>query len=300
MFLEEICEPHTIIETADDYGRKMYFDYQKTEKGRSILSSPSPIVLYLGTWRMTDRYGNKKKFICGLNLAYLDEGDLAAVQHALPDILKSKNMKTRYKVGSTLLPDIFRNAYRTYNTNNIMARPVRGRLYALKPTDQDKEEAKNLATKDGQEWNELDNQTRNQYMDQAVRKRGSEDVERQERSRQEREKLDQEREEEEDGEELAGKPARPKPAAPPKPPARPKPPTPPKPASFEPIKLGPEFEPEPQPLPKQDLTPKSEPIQSPAKNIRTGMVNPHKLTIRKPKPDEPETTEEGPNDFGPA
>lgn len=286
MFLEEISDPQTIVEAPEDYGRKLYFDYRKQRRGQELLSSPSPIVLYLGTWRMTDKEGNKKKFLCGVNLAYLaDEEELAAVKKALPEILRVKNMKARYRIGKTLLPDIFRRAYRTYNVNNVVNRPVRGRLYALKTTDDDKEEAKILASKDGREWGDLENQDKNQYLDQAIRKRGSEDVKRQEKSKKEREQIDKhmepeaapekpeepiEKQPEEEPEELSKPPKPPKPPAPPKPP---KPPAPPK-RKFQPIGLGPGYE---QPTPEEE--PK---LQSPLKSVSSQMAQPQHLKIHKP------------------
>lgn len=280
MFLDEITEPNTIVETPDDYGRKISFDYRKERKGKELLSSPSPIVFYLGTWRMTDKDGNKKTFLCGLNLAYLaDEEELAAIKQALPEILKSNNMKTRYRIGSTLLPLIFRRAYRTYNVNNIIGRPIRGRLYALKTSDDDKEEAKELASKDGLEWSELKNQERNQYLDKALTKRGAADVKRQEKSKKERKQIDKylepptepiklEPEPEEEPEELSK-------ALPPAPPPQVKPQ---KPAAFKPIELGPGYE---------ELEPEKEPeIQSPLDATMAQMPRAHNLKIKKPSAEE--------------
>lgn len=293
MFLEEISNPTTIVEAPKDYGRKLHFDYRKVEKGKELLSSPTPAVLYLGTWRMTDRHGEKKTFICGINLAYLDdESELAAVQHALPEILKNKNMKTRYQVGKDLLPDVFRKAYRTYNVRNIVARPVRGRLYALKPSDEDKEEAKDLATKDGFDWDELSNQERNQYLDQAVRKRGSEDVSRQKKAQKEREQISalmKQKEEEEEEEEQEEQEEEEEQLTPKKEPEKPV--TPPA-KKFEPLELGPGYE-EPEPV-KTHIEP-HEPVQSPLRSISTGMVTPQKIKIKRPEAEgskEPEESDE--------
>ena len=309
MFLEEISDPRTIVEASDDYGRKMYFDYRKTEKGRELLSSPSPIVLYLGTWRMTDKQGNKKKFICGINLAYLaDEEELSAIQKALPDILKVRNMKSRYRIGKTLLPEIFRKAYRTYNVNNVATRPIRGRLYAIKASDEDKEQAKELASKDGQDWDELENQDRNQYIDQSVRKRGSEDVKRQEKSKKEREQIEQHVEPEAelekpevvpeiDLEEKPRKPPKPKKPPGPRPPKPPKPPAPPK-AEFQPIELGPGYE-EPAPREKPEVHggPHSH-LQSPIKSVQSGMAAPRHIKIKKPQTGKPSIVDREPDETG--
>ncbi len=164
-----MLDPNTIIESV--YGDKLYFGYKKTIKGKELLSSPSPIVLYLGTWRMTDQNGNKKRFICGINLAYLDdENELTALRKELPEILKANNAKSRYRIGSLLLPDIFEKAYRTYNVNNIIGRPIHGKLYSLKITPKDIENARKIAHKDGKEWDELNNQLKNQYLDKAIQR----------------------------------------------------------------------------------------------------------------------------------
>lgn len=280
MFLNEMAEPNTIVEAPNDYGRKISFDYRKERKGQELLSSPSPIVLYLGTWRMTDKNGKKKTFLCGLNLAYLsDEEELAAVKQALPEILKSKNMKTRYRIGSTLLPMIFRRAYRTYNINNIIGRPIRGRLYTLKTTDSDEEEAKELASKDGLDWSELDYKKKNQYLDQALMKRGTADVKRQEKSKKEREQIDKYLEPTPKPEklepEVGEKPEEPLKTLLPSP-------EPQKPTAFQPIDLGPGYE---EPTPK--IKPEEEPeVQSPLDTVRSQLPKPQNLKIKKPDVEE--------------
>ena len=282
MLLQDISEAHTIVE-SDDYGQKLYFDYQKKRGGRELLSSPSPIVLYLGTWRMTDKQGNNKTFVCGLNIAYLeDEEELAALKKSLPEILQANGMKARYRVGSTLLPDIFSKAYRTYNIQNIVSRPIRGRLHVLKTSDEDKEEAKDIASKDGKDWSSMDNQERNQYLDQAVRKRGSEDVKHQEQSKKEREQIEKhfEKEKEEPEPEIEEPEEKEEPEVPPPPPApAPQPKIQQKTAqpTFKPLELGPGYE---KPTPKQEP-----PLESPIDNVQTGLATPKKVKIRKPKPE---------------
>ena len=300
MFLEEIANPQTIVEDSEDYGQKLYFDYQKVRRGQHVMSHPNPVVLYLGTWRMTDRFGEKKKFLCALNLAILaDEEELAAVQRALPDILKSKNMKSRYRIGKTLLPDIFRRAYRTYNLKKISTRPIKGRLYALKATPEDKEEAEKTALGEypHKDWDELDSDTRSGLIDKAIQARGEEDIERQERAKKDRKELEEpepepepELEPEPEPElepepepELAKPPKPPKPPKPSKPPKRPKPAKPPaipKPKTMMPLEPGPGIEPEPEPEPKMDHPP----IQSPIKSIETGMPTPKKIQIGQTQP----------------
>lgn len=259
MFLEEIANPQTIVENTD-YGQKLYFDYQKIRRGQQVMSHPSPVVLYLGTWRMTDRFGEKKKFLCALNLAILPEDELAAVQRALPDILKSKNMKTRYRVGKMLLPDIFSKAYRTYNLKNISTRPIKGRLYALKSTPQDKEEAEKIARDEypHRDWGDLDPETRSELIDKAIQARGADNIERQERLKKEIEP--------EKPESQAVQPTL-------------------APQKMVPLSPGPGIEPAPKPEPKM----KHPLVQSPIKNIKSGMVNPTRVQIGQE--DDPNETE---------
>lgn len=269
MFLEEVNNPNTIIEAPEDYGRKLYFDYRKKVKGQEVMSSPSPVVLHLGTWRMKDRYGVNKKFICGINLAYLDdETELVALQEALPQILKSPDMKTRYRVGKNLLPDIFDKAYRTYNVNNLVTRPVYGRFYALKPSDDDKKEAQTLASNDGLEWSQLNNKERNQYIDQALRKRGESDIKRQKDAKKDREAIDDYIQDKGEEEDLDLEPE-PEPKS-----------TRPQPKRFKSLELGPGYEaPKLQPDPSLDTT------QSPIRSVQSGLPMPQNIKVKKPEPE---------------
>lgn len=266
MFLEEVNNPNTIIEAPEDYGRKLYFDYRKKVKGQDIMSSPSPVVLHLGTWRMKDRYGVNKKFICGINLAYLnDETELAALQETLPQILKSPDMKTRYRVGKNLLPDIFEKAYRTYNVNNLVTRPVYGRFYALKPSDDDKKEAQILASNDGLEWSQLNSKERNQYIDQALRKRGESDIKRQKDAKKDREAIDDYIQDKEEDLDLEPEPK----------PIRPEP------KRFKSLELGPGYEAPSKLKPDLDL----DTTQSPIRSVQSGLPMPQNIKVKKPEPE---------------
>lgn len=174
MLLNDINFRNTIVE--NDYGYKLYFKYKKNRNGRELLSSPNPIILYLGTWDMIDKKGNHKKFVCGINLAYLNKEELIDIQKILPDILKHKSTRLRYRKGRLLLPDIFEKAYRTYNINRIIGTPVRGRFYALKFNKKDEEEARELAAQDNVNFDKLSYRKKNQYIDKVLQKRGEEEL----------------------------------------------------------------------------------------------------------------------------
>lgn len=209
MWLDEISETTVLVESDDQsWGRKLYFAYQKAKE----MSKPDPIVFYLGLWRMTDKQGKRKKFLCGINLAALsNKKELAALQEHLPDILEPTNVKDRYSIGSKLLPHIFRKAYRTYNVKNIVSRALFGRLRALKTTDQDVEQAKREALKDSRPdwpalskdeqekeyqtsankvWDKLPSNKKDQYLEKEISKRGEKDLERIEQAQEERNELE--------------------------------------------------------------------------------------------------------------
>jgi len=210
MWLDEISETTMIVEADDDqsWGRKLYFAYQKAKD----MSKPDPIVFYLGLWRMTDKKGNKKKFLCGINLAALSsKRELADLQEHLEDILEPNNMKARYKIGKMLVPHIFSKAYRTYNVKNITSRPLFGRLRALKTTSQDEELAKRAAVKDARPdwealnkdeqeeeytsssekvWEKLSTRRKDEFREKEISKRGEKDLERIEKAQKERDGLE--------------------------------------------------------------------------------------------------------------
>jgi hypothetical protein len=211
MWLSDITEPTIILENEKEdqaWGRKLYFAYQKAKE----MSQPDPIVFYLGLWRMTDKKGNKKKFLCGINLAALSsKQELVDLQENLPEILEPNNTKDRYDIGKLLVPHIFRKAYRTYNVKNIASRPLFGRLRALKATDQDIEQARREAVKDSRPdwntlskaeqeeeygknaekvWKELPVVKRDRKVEKEISKRGEEDLDRIERAQEERDSIE--------------------------------------------------------------------------------------------------------------
>jgi hypothetical protein len=156
-------------------------------------------------WRMTDRFGNKKKFLCGINLAALThKQELAALEWHLEDLLEPDNMKDRYQIGKLLLPSIYKKAYRTYNVKNISGSPLFGRFFALKVTDQDVEMAKQKMADEKEiiDWSELSREEqdklwdkmskaqRDKYLEEIVRTRGEDDIEQQEKAKETRSEIE--------------------------------------------------------------------------------------------------------------
>jgi len=192
MILADLTDDYVVILEASDedsYGGKLYFNYIKTVKGIDVPSSPT--AFYLGTWNRKLKNGRRKKYLCGINLNYLDATDIADLQHNLPDILKSKQLPGatgRYWTARRLVPDIMEKAYREYKYENI-SRVVKGRIFALKVTDEDKKIAQRYALEDGKEFKELDYDEKNQYLEKAIRNRGEKSIERQEKAHKERESI---------------------------------------------------------------------------------------------------------------
>lgn len=70
----------------------------------------------LGHWRHPTSGNN---LVAGINLNYLSQQQRQQLQQALPQLLKSRNLKQRYWMGRRLLPQIFTNFYRTYRRDVI-------------------------------------------------------------------------------------------------------------------------------------------------------------------------------------
>lgn len=77
---------------------------------------PTPDILLLGSY-IHPSTGNN--LVGGINLNYLDINKRNALAKALPQIINSGNLYSRYHTGRRLLPSIFNNFYRTYNANKI-------------------------------------------------------------------------------------------------------------------------------------------------------------------------------------
>lgn len=77
---------------------------------------PTPDVLVLGMYRHPNTGNN---LVGAINLRYLDKNQISRLQRILPQLHKAKNLKRRYYMGISLLPDVFENYYRTYNAAYI-------------------------------------------------------------------------------------------------------------------------------------------------------------------------------------
>jgi len=97
---------------AEAGGPRWHFDYLNAEH------DPQPDVLVLGTF---DNPYTDNELIGGINLHYLDGEQLERLRRAMPDLLRGGDLKRRYRIGKVILPDIFDEYYRTYDTKYIRA-----------------------------------------------------------------------------------------------------------------------------------------------------------------------------------
>jgi hypothetical protein len=77
---------------------------------------PSPDILLLGAWRHPSTGNN---LVGGVNLHYISDTQRDSLASILPEIMQQKNLKARYWVGRSLLPEVFENFYRTYDSKYI-------------------------------------------------------------------------------------------------------------------------------------------------------------------------------------
>lgn len=77
---------------------------------------PSPDILLLGGFRHPSSGNN---LVAGINLHYLNAQQRNRLAKALPAIMKTSNLYDRYWVGRRLVPDVFKNFYRTYRQDYI-------------------------------------------------------------------------------------------------------------------------------------------------------------------------------------
>jgi hypothetical protein len=97
---------------TEGYGRTHEFPYEK------FSTDPRPRLLLLGKYRHPT---TRNILIGGVNLNYLNDEQLKEIRQNLKTILQPKNLQLRYWRGRRLLPDIFQNAYRTYDVDYIGA-----------------------------------------------------------------------------------------------------------------------------------------------------------------------------------
>jgi hypothetical protein len=97
---------------SEGYGSAISFKYDNYK------TDPKPRVLLLGRYKHPN---TRNILVNGLNLKYLTPDEILQVRQVLPEILKSKNLKSRYWKGRQLLPDIFGKAWRSYDQDYIGA-----------------------------------------------------------------------------------------------------------------------------------------------------------------------------------
>ena len=95
----------------DEEGPRWKFGYS----GRKV-TDQNPDILLLGAYRHPST-GNS--LVGGINLNYVTPEQRDKVARALPEIMKPNNLKGRYHAGRRLVPEVFNNFYRTYNSNFI-------------------------------------------------------------------------------------------------------------------------------------------------------------------------------------
>ena len=110
MRLSEISYRSGHILLEQGYGRVYNFRYDNYNV------DPKPKVFGLGRWRHP---ATRNTLVCGINLNYLSEEEISQLRKALSAILAEKTIKNRYWKGMKLVPNIFINAYRTYNQDAI-------------------------------------------------------------------------------------------------------------------------------------------------------------------------------------
>lgn len=91
-------------------GPKWDFDYSNYK------NDPKPSILVLGAYRHPNTGNN---LVGGINLNYLDSNQRNDLAKILPKLMQQTNLYARYHLGKKLLPGVFGNSYRTYNSAHI-------------------------------------------------------------------------------------------------------------------------------------------------------------------------------------
>lgn len=102
-----------IIISEAGYGRTYSFGYRNDQNSQT---DKRPRLLLLGKWRHPS---TRNILLAGINLNYLTDEQLAEIRKNLKAIIQPRNLKSRYWKGRQLLPDIFQNAYRTYDKDFV-------------------------------------------------------------------------------------------------------------------------------------------------------------------------------------
>lgn len=95
----------------DGEGPRWKFGYNGVE-----VTDFHPDILLLGAYKHPNTGNN---LVGGINLNYVSPKQRDAIARALPQIMKQNNLKGRYWAGRQLVPDVFNNYYRTYNSRFI-------------------------------------------------------------------------------------------------------------------------------------------------------------------------------------
>lgn len=91
-------------------GPKWDFDYANYK------NDPKPSILVLGAYQHPSTGNN---LVGGINLNYLDATQRNELAKVLPKLMQQTNLYSRYHLGKKLLPAVFGNSYRTYNSAHI-------------------------------------------------------------------------------------------------------------------------------------------------------------------------------------
>jgi hypothetical protein len=110
---------------SEGYGSVVNFKYDNWQH------DPKPKVLLLGRYRDP---GTRNINIGGINLNYLQPDQVAKLRKILPDILKPRDLKSRYWRGKALLPEVFDEYYRTYDQDYVGS-VTRDTLKFMKPSE---------------------------------------------------------------------------------------------------------------------------------------------------------------------
>jgi len=109
----DVSEARYIFETTileDGEGPRWKFNYDNWH------NDPKPDILLLGAYKHPSTRNN---LVGGINLHYINQDQRDRLARSLPTIMKSNNLKRRYWIGRQLVPDVFTNYYRTYNSRFI-------------------------------------------------------------------------------------------------------------------------------------------------------------------------------------
>ena len=118
--IRKLLLARSVIQEAGE-GHRWDFDYT------NFKTDPNPDVLVLGAFTHPK---TNNELVGAINLNGLNERDLNDLRRLLPDISKMQSLKNRYRYGKRMLPYVFDNFYRTYNTEYIV-NLKRGTLFPI-------------------------------------------------------------------------------------------------------------------------------------------------------------------------